>query len=152
MGVPQLMEGAGPGPGDKDPQAAWELSSADTQTGRSIPYPPPPNPQIHSSSDLSVGMGWRQETETSWAFGGAEETLKEKPPGHCLHPCTGSCSYIPKPSPELRESLCPPHCPKAAWGDHPTPHCPSNGAATGLQGGGAFEGVAAHCVGWEKRR
>lgn len=85
-------------------------------------------------------MGWRQETESSWAFGGAEETLKERPPGHSLRPCTGSCSYTPKPSPELRESLCPPHFPKAPPATTPLPTAPQ-------MGGGACEGVAAHCVG-----
>lgn len=90
VGVPELMEGAGPeaGPGDKDPQAAWGLDAAD---GEKMQVPPSVSsvPRIHSSWDLSVGVG-----------GGEDRTLLGLR-GACRRRCRGAHRGVASPHARL---------------------------------------------------
>ena len=129
VGVPELMEGAGPAPGTKTPRlpGGWMR-----QTGRKSKYPVSSVPQIHSSWDLSVGVGGVEgRTEPSWALGVRAGNAAGEPTGASPPPRTRDCSYTPKPSRKLRGSPLLSTVQPAASRDHRTPPAAQMGRGTG---------------------
>lgn len=140
VGVPELMEGAGPTPGTKTPRlpGGWMR-----QTGRKSKYRVSSVPQIHSSWDLSVGVGGVEgRTEPSWALGVRAGDAAGGPTGASPPPRTRGCSYTPKTLPEASRVPFTLHSPAGCW-PRP-PHAPrrSDGAGDGLASVGR-EGIPA---------
>lgn len=131
VGVPELMEGAGPeaGPGDKDPQAPWGLDAAD---GEKMQVPPPPCPPSPESTQAGTRvLGWVEgRTEPSWALGARAGDAAGGPTG-ASPPLTRGCSYTPKPSRKLRGSPLLSTVQPAARRDHRTPTAAQMGRGTG---------------------